>query len=159
MKFKFWFFRHYWWVLLCLLLSVIAIMAYVGVKLDFKVISALLGIFLPSIYFVQKQRLEEAKLFREIFAECNQRYDDMNDKINNIMRGDHSSPLDESETNLLDDYFNLCAEEYLYFQQGYIYPDVWAAWLNGMKAILKDKRISQHWLKEKVAGSFYGLPL
>ncbi len=156
---KFLFFRHYWWVLPSILILVFISAYKTGFLIDFKFISAALGTFLSSVYFVQKQRLEEVILFREIFSECNQRYNIINDEINNIIRGDDLSVLTHKEKNLLDDYFNLCGEEYLYFKQGYIYPDVWAAWMNGMNSILNNKRIKQHWVKEKETGSFYGLPL
>ncbi len=156
---KFWFFRNYWWILLLSPFVAFYFLYKFEVTIDFKVTSTVLGTFLSSFYFVQKQRLEEIRLFREIFSECNQRYESINDDINIIIDGDNGSELTVKEKNCLDDYFNLCGEEFLYFKQGYIYPDVWASWLNGMKSIVDDKRINQHWGKEKESGSFYGLPL
>ena len=159
MRCKFWFFRHYWWILLLLLAVAFGILYITDIDITFKIISALLGTVLSVVYFLQKQKLEEAKLFRDIFKECNSRFDEMNSELNTIMNGNDQDPLDKKQKDLLDDYFNLCGEEYLYYLQGYIYPSVWEAWVNGMRVILQDKRISERWNAERESGSFYNLSL
>ena len=158
MKIKFWLYRNYWLALPLIAVGII-LLAFFQVAIDFKVTSAALGALLSLVYFVQKQRLEEMKLFREIFQECNNRYDHSNEKINAIIRSDISNELSKDDENTLDDYFNLCGEEYLYYKQGYIYPDVWETWENGMKSVLTDSRVKEYWLKEKKSDSYYGLPL
>ncbi len=115
------------------------------------------GGFLTAFYFLHKQRIEEVRLFREIFSECNLRYDKMNEAINIIISKSKEDTLSEEEKNQLSDYFNLCGEEYLYFKQGFIYPDVWLAWSNGMKAILGNERVSPYWQLEKKSESYYGV--
>jgi hypothetical protein len=158
MKLKFWFFRNYWWLL------VLAFIGGTGMVLpqsglDFKVLATLLGMLLSLLYFLQKQRLEEMKLFREIFTECNKRYDEMNEGLNAIVDGPEDQPLLPKEHGLLNDYFNLCGEEYLYYTEGYIFPSVWQAWHNGMKYFIKNPRIADVWAKEKKSESYYGLSL
>jgi hypothetical protein len=54
---------------------------------------------------------------------------------------------------------NLCGEEYLYYDKGYINPEVWRAWRNGMKYYLADQRILNKWADEEKSGSYYGLTL
>jgi hypothetical protein len=39
--------------------------------------------------------------------------------------------------------FNLCAEEYFFYLQGYIHPEVWKAWENGMKYFLDTKKLKK----------------
>ena len=155
-RWKFWFFRHYWWVLpLAFLLLAITIWWF---KHNTALVLTLFGTVLSLIYFLQKQRLEELKLFREIFADCNKRYDELNDDLNAIVRGPQDEELTDCQLGQLMDYFNLCGEEYLYYSQGYLYPEVWNAWHNGMKFYLENSRIAGVWSKEN-KDSYYGLPL
>jgi hypothetical protein len=78
--------------------------------------------------------------------------------LNGIVAGDAEQALSKAELDALNDYFNLCSEEYLYYLKGFIYPEVWKAWCNGMEYFLQDKRIGDCWVKEeKNAASYYGL--
>lgn len=117
----------------------------------------IIGSLLSLFYFVQKQKLEELKVFREIFTECNSRYDEVNESLAEIVESEGKC-LSSVEKQILVDYFNLCGEEYLYYRHGIIDPTVWEAWANGMRAILEAPRITEHWKKEKSTGSYYGLP-
>lgn len=121
-------------------------------------VATVAGALLSLIYFIQKQKLEELRLFRELFKEFNERYDRLNEKLTRIVEA-REDVVSEAERETLIDYFNLCGEEYLYVQQGYIYPTVWIAWHNGMKAIVSVPRVQRVWLAEKETGSYYGLPL
>ena len=158
MKIKFWLYRNYW-LTLPIFVVVVLVLALLRFPVDVKILSAVLGGLLSFVYFVQKQRLEETKLFRYIFQECNKRYDCLNGKLNKILRVEDAKELSESERNTLDDYFNLCSEEYLYFKQGYIYPDVWKAWENGMKTVFFSPRVKEYWQSERESDSYYSLPL
>jgi hypothetical protein len=42
------------------------------------------GVALTTIYFVQKQKLEEMKLFKDLFTEFNTRYERQNGKLADI---------------------------------------------------------------------------
>jgi hypothetical protein len=158
-KLKFWFFRNYWWLLALVFVGLGTGMGLLQAGVDFRLLATLLGTFLSLLYFLQKQRLEETKLFREIFAECNERYDKMNESLNAIVDGPDDQPLQSKERAILDDYFNLCGEEHLYYIQGYIFPSVWKAWHNGMKYFIKNPRIAAVWTEEKKSESYYGLTL
>jgi hypothetical protein len=113
------------------------------------------GLF-SFFYFIQKQQLDELERFKELFNYFNEKYNDLNDKLNKIIKPNSRKPLPQEEIGILYDYFNLCAEEYLYFRKGYIYPEVWTAWCNGIKSFLEDKRVYDLWVKEDSA-SYYGL--
>jgi hypothetical protein len=108
--------------------------------------------------FLQKQKLEELRLFREIFRECNLRYDGMNEALATIGAKPATELRPEDKVKIVD-YLNLCGEEYLYFKRGYIEPSVWQAWHSGMKAIVSAPGIHQVWELEKKTGSYYDLPL
>ncbi len=71
-----------------------------------------LGAVLGFCFIVQKQKLEELRLFRDLFTDFNCRYDEMNEKLENILTGNQIE--DSKLRKTLVDYFNLCAEEYLF---------------------------------------------
>jgi hypothetical protein len=107
------------------------------------------GMYLSALYFFQKQNLEELKAFKELFVEFNSRYDKLNNKLNNIS--------EENSKDILDDYFNLCAEEYLFYKKGLIIEEAWSSWCRGMREQLKEKIISEYWTKAQQENSYYGL--
>ena len=74
------------------------------------VMSSLLSV----AYFLQKQKLEEMRLFRELFKECNGRYDSMNECLAVIAQKGDIELSCEDRVKVVD-YLNLCGEEYLYF--------------------------------------------
>ncbi len=159
-KLKFWFYMNYWWLLSLIFIIILFFIISTCKNIDdFKFIIAILGTLLSIFYFIQKQRLEEMKLFREIFAECNSRYDQLNEKLNSIIEIPSNETLNKEQTTTLMDYFNLCGEEYLYYIQGYLYPEVWNAWLNGMKFFFKNQHVTSLWKTEKESNSYYGLSL
>ena len=111
---------------------------------------------LSFIYFVQKQKLEELRLFKELFTEFNARYDSLQDRLLPVLfktEGD----LTSDEHLVVYEYFNLCSEEYLFYRLGYIDPAAWVAWENGMRTYMGNPRIARLWAKDSSSDSFYGL--
>ena len=69
---------------------------------------------------------------------------------------DYDRPF-ESDTKIkFIKYFNLCAEEWLFWKAGYIYDSIWKAWENGMKQYGRDARVVALWQEERVSDSYYG---
>jgi hypothetical protein len=155
-RLKFWFFDHYWWLLVVAIASTVATLLVL--KEPVATVATVVGALLSVAYFLQKQKLDELRLFREIFKECNARYNEMNDALAEIARKGPGT-LTESDRAKVIDYLNLCGEEYLYFKRGYIEPSVWQAWHNGMKVIVAAPAIGSIWQHEKKSGSYYELPL
>ena len=155
-KLKFWLFDHFWW-LLCFLM-VLTLVVLLHLKEPLSTVATVVGMFLSLIYFLQKQKLEELHLFRELFKEFNARYGCMNEQLARIVECEVIE-VSKTERDTIIDYFNLCGEEYLYFVRGYIDPTVWNAWENGMKAIFSVQRVQRVWETEKLNESYYGLPL
>lgn len=108
------------------------------------------------VFSVQKQQLEELQLFNDLFKGFNRRYDRLNEQLNHI-RYDQQLLKPEVEREVLFNYFNLCGEEYLYFDKGFIFPEVWQSWKNGMKFFRQNPRIKKLWDEELRSGSYYGL--
>ena len=105
------------------------------------------------VFFVQKQQLDELHLFSKLFQDFNKRYDDLNEDMNKIA----FAQTDDQDDKILNEYVNLCGEEYLYYKKGYIDPDVWKTWKNGMREFLKSDRIKKKWQEEGEGSSYYGL--
>jgi len=153
---KHWVLRHYLWVALTLLLLALAAGLIVNLR-DWKGWVALVGVPFSFLLTVQRQKTEELELFRKLFTEFNARYDSLHDELYAIARGSEYMLPSADEEDLLFKYFNLCGEEYLFFIQGYIYPEVWRAWHNGMKTFRKNSRIKKLWDTELDTDSYYGL--
>lgn len=125
--------------------------------------------------FLYARHAQETQLFREIFREFNERYDKLNEQLNEIKNRpkdeplkrsrldnamkDNEQPSKRSDQDVLMDYFNLCAEEYMYAKSGYIDTRVWHAWCKGMKYFASDEEINELWREELKQGSYYGFSL
>ena len=120
-------------------------------------------LFLSSIaviagfcYFLYGQHLNETKLFKELFVEFNARYDKLNDGLNRILVGPKQGDLSENEREFVFRYFNLCAEEYVFYRAGYIDEYVWQSWCRGMNTFFRHARIRDLWDTDCTTDSYYG---
>jgi hypothetical protein len=97
--------------------------------------NTLLGLLVSigTIYYGSlKLRMENDSFFKDLFHSFNDRYDkEMNDLINEL-RTDQNKVLNITEKNKIIDYFNLCAEEFLWKSKQRIPNDVWKAWRAGI---------------------------
>lgn len=128
-------------------------------KEDLSLFATVAGGLIGFFYFIQKQQLEELQLFKELFTEFNARYDKLNEALNHITLEDSQKALTDEDKSTLNDYFNLCAEEFLFYKKGYIYEEVWQAWHNGMAYYVAHKRIGDKWKEEVKTESYYGLKI
>ena len=94
------------------------------------------------------------KLFKELFTEFNEKYARQNDNISDI-KSNKKMDLDE-RNKILDDYFNICAEEYLFYKEGRIHNEVWGSWCRGMKEHLSNGIIKAYWEEAQNENSYYG---
>ena len=105
-------------------------------------------------FYPHRRHAEDARLVKELLADFNERYDKLGTDLQFAIcrNGDF-----EKETELkFVRYFNLCAEEWLFWRAGYIYDPVWQAWQNGMRQYSKDKRVMSLWDAEAKTDSYYG---
>jgi len=105
-------------------------------------------------FYLHRRHAEDARLIKELLKEFNDRYDQLGSTLQFAIsrRGDF-----EKETDLtFIRYFNLCAEEWVYWRLGYIYDEVWEAWRKGMKQYSKDPRVMAIWDEEAKGDSYYG---
>jgi hypothetical protein len=114
------FFRHSGWIVVTAFLAVAgtvtASLRFHG-RYDVQLTTTIGGGALGFVYFVQKQRLDELRLFHDLFTKFNDRYDGLNGTLNGILEGEAEAPLTQEQTDCLSDYFNLCAEEFFFYRQ------------------------------------------
>jgi hypothetical protein len=108
--------------------------------------------------FLYSQHLQETRLFTELFKDFNARYDGLNKQLNKIRETAHAG-IHGDDRQVLMDYLNLCAEEYLYFSAGYIDEGVWKSWARGMKFFAEAESIRKIWVQELASDSYYGFSL
>ncbi len=159
--------RHLPWlygmlVVLSVLLAGVWWLMVVGDGQQDRVLDRLRDILLTSIaglgallFYVYQQHREETRLFVELFNGFNARYDKLNARLNGIAQRLRAQP----GSLLEEDYFNLCAEEYLFARSGYLDEDVLRAWRAGMRHFRKVERIRELWESEIRQGSYYGFTL
>jgi hypothetical protein len=122
--------------------------------------------YLPAVaaaagfaYFLYNQHLQETRLFTELFKQFNAKYDSLNERLNSIAMDSQATVLSSEDRQVLFDYFNLCAEEYLYYKTGYIDIEVWKSWCNGMRQFATARHIRDLWESELANGSYYEFKL
>jgi hypothetical protein len=155
-KLKHWLYENHWFVTIGLLFIVFVVWASIPSLRSLSSLYPAVGAVLGLSYFALKQHLEEIRLFKELFSSFNTRFDTMNERLYALLEAPTDQPLTRDEITFLYDYFNLCAEEYLYYRKGYIYPEVWCAWRNGMQIFYASPRIRALWEKELQNNSYYG---
>lgn len=110
-------------------------------------------------YFLYRQHLERARFLRELFVTFNDRYDRLNDRMMEVLNRANRGELQPTHRQVLQDYFNLCAEEHFFFDAGYIDAVVWKSWLLGMAQYIEDEAVILFWKQELESGSYYDFTL
>lgn len=132
--------------------TVLLLYYYNIVQVEFT-IGLIIG--LSTIYFAARNYyLEYDRMFKELFIEFNLRYNQYNDVLERI---ENETVLNLEEQKILNDYFNLCAEEYMWFRRGRIPEYIYSNWLNGTLVHLGKHSIREYFKKELKAntGSYY----
>ena len=92
--------------------------------------------------------------FMPVMRNFNERYDKLNGVLNSISQITPTH-LTEDAKAALDDYFNLCAEQWLYRELHYVPSSVWASWWKGMNLHFCKHVVRKKWNSEDV-GTYYG---
>lgn len=134
-----------------------------------KILPALLvsiaGLVIAFRFNKTNLKISEDKLFKELFVELNKRYDDCNSTLEDIATNHKSISYQElkaafpEKSKKLNDYLNLCAEEYYWHKQGRIPPVVWNSWRAGMNYWYREiqplKSLWEHELTNGNRSSYY----
>ena len=143
------------------ILFLIAIILLVTETIQNTLFLGILGSIATLYFGTLKYKIERDILFKELFKTVNDRYDSkLNDLINSL-RNDEQREINDQERNLIIDYFNLCAEEYLWYKKKRLPQDVWKAWKAGILQNLTIRQVKKIYDLETNSAngeiSYYGL--
>lgn len=142
-------------------------------ELSDQIISSIIGaaatiiagiiVFLLSMnYYRHSKKMEHHRMMKDLFKEFNARYDKINHSLYEIEKKCKTLKDLEEHPKLaykLNDFFNLCAEEYFWFKKNRIDEDIWLAWSDGMNDWYKEvKVIRDAWeaeIKKRGCKSYY----
>jgi hypothetical protein len=85
---KYFVFKYYFGIAMLLCIGAIVVGVRLPERFDLGLVATIIGGVLSSVYFVQKQKLEELKLFNELYTTFNSRYDALNESLNKIRQDD-----------------------------------------------------------------------
>lgn len=154
MKLRHFIFRHYWWIALLFIVAGLGATWRLSAQDRVPLAMAVVATGLGFCYFAVQQKLAETRLFKELFTDFNKRYDGMNEALAEIASaGQVRTPTDHQK---VIDYLNLCAEEFVFYREGYILPEVWRSWRAGMCWYLTREPFISIWDVECESGSYYG---
>lgn len=92
-----------------------------------------------ALYFSwQQKKIAHDQMMKELFTEFNKRYDDVNQFLEEIERlyptidALNLAPNAVELKNRAIDYFNLCAEEYFWYNKNRVDKEIWNSWFEGM---------------------------
>ncbi len=150
-------FRNYWWSI-GVAASIVVVLWVDGRSIrESQTLLAILGGLFSLAFFVQKQKLDELKLFRELFVGFNKKYDELNEDLARIAAEERS--IVGKDLQVVVDYLNLCAEEYFWYRQGLIPEIVWTSWCKGMDIYFSKDAFASIWATECSTDSYYGLTM
>lgn len=158
-RYRQFFFRWYWLIAALTAGAGVAGVYAAGTEKRAELSAAIIGIAAGFVYFVQKQKLEELVLFDRLFTRFNERYAALHDRLQQAVRAEPGGVVGIAWRDVFDQYFNLCAEEYLFYRQGRILPEVWRTWCRGMLHYLADPRVRGFWASQEPGDTHYGLSL
>jgi|GEM_PF-3676699 len=117
-------------IILAVILS--ALLCFFSLE-NFKEISAAIIVAGVSVSFgLNQSKIENDKIFKELFTEFNCRYDrKFNDFFNRIHLGEKRD-LEPKDKLLVIDYINMCSEQFMWKQKERIDSLVWKSWEAGM---------------------------
>jgi hypothetical protein len=141
-------------------LSGIAVFYFFGRK--FELLITIFGVGISIAFSLRQYRIENDKMFKELFIMYNDKYDNkFNNCLNKIDEEVLKNPhyeLCEKQKLVVIDYLNLCSEEYLWYKKGRIDKLAWNSWEKGMKYYLNISAIKNFIQNEKKQkDSYYGI--
>ncbi|WP_233189720.1 hypothetical protein [Halobacteriovorax sp. DA5] len=110
------------------------------------------SVFIAFLAFFINLRINALRSVFYITNEFNKRFDVLNDCLN----------TENLSVQKIYDYFNLCAEEYFFYNIGLVPESVWNSWFSGMSYYFENKdqiknlaykEFKEH---EKIKSSYYG---
>ncbi|MFD1314241.1 hypothetical protein [Namhaeicola litoreus] len=141
-------------VILIIVLVYLALRYPEIIKLELFI--GLIAIFTTLYFSLNKSWLDHDKIFIDLFHQMNTKFDELNEDLNSIR--EFGKPMnDRNPDAVIQDYLNLCSEEYLWYMKGRIDESVWVAWKAGMNYYLESDIIKSYFISQKPYDvSYYG---
>lgn len=141
---------------------IFAAFVFYYLKEKIEVSITILGAGISISIGLRQYRIENDKMFKELFVFYNDKYDtNFNNRLNLIVKEYENNAeyqLPEVEKPLIIDYLNMCAEQYLWFTKGRIDSVVWKSWERGIRFYLEKKPIKEFMMTESSQkDSYYGI--
>ncbi len=110
---------------------------------------------------LRQYKIENDKLFKDLFKEFNDKYDKtFNNELNKIVKkieDDNDYVITSNEDALIIDYINFSAEEFMWYRKGRIDNDVWKSWFSGILYFLRKPKFKDIVERESMQkDSYYG---
>jgi hypothetical protein len=150
-------------VLICIsLISLVVGTIYFYISNSIEILGAIIATGISLSIGIQQSKNQNDIIFKELFIEFNQTYNTkFNDTLEVIVKEcqeNNSRELKPAERQIVIDYLNLCAEEYLWKTLHRIPNKVWNSWEKGIVFYLNQPIINKIVISEKLQrGSYYGL--
>ena len=99
------------------------------------ILAAIIVSVISFYYYQHSKKMEHDRMMKDLFKEFNARYDKINHSLYKIEKKCKTLIELEKHPKLeykLNDFFNLCAEEYFWYKKGRIDENIWSAWSDGM---------------------------
>jgi predicted membrane channel-forming protein YqfA (hemolysin III family) len=142
---------------------IVSIFLFYFFEKQLEIIGAVLATGISLSIGVRQYKIENDKMFKELFEAFNKKYDcKFNNRFNQLDEFLSKDPdftlKDEQDRLLIIDYLNFCSEEYLWYTKGRVPEIVWNSWEEGMLYFLNLKPINQVVQIQKIQkNSYYGL--
>jgi hypothetical protein len=148
-------------LLINLIFLFIGIFLFFFVNKRFEIIGAVIATGISLSLGIRQYKTENDKIFKKLFVEFNSRYDEKFKKdletIISKYEIDKNYKLDSYQQNLIVEYLNFCAEEYLWRTKDRIPNNVWKSWEAGMVYYFNNPLINEIFFQEKdQKNSYYG---
>jgi hypothetical protein len=147
-------------LILFVLVMFFFIILYLIESIDYKALAAFLGMVITWYISILKLSIENDRIFRELFIDFNNKYSGKLNDIFNRLRTNSNYQLKSKDKLKIIDYFNLCSEEYLWYERGRVPRKVWEAWEAGILENLSIPTVKQIFIEdtetERKRKSYYG---
>jgi hypothetical protein len=120
------------------------------------IVLGIVGIWLTRFYARHSKLIADDQMMKDLFREFNERYDNLNEYLEEATKFSNVQQMtasDGAKAIILEgkiiDFFNLCAEEYYWYQhKKRIDPVIWESWNAGMNSWYESPVIKELWKKE-----------
>lgn len=123
-----------------------------------EILAATLATGISIAIGLRQTRVESDKLFKELFLHYNNIYaTKFNNELARICSLPHNQELTSEEKNLIIDYINFCAEEFMWYKMKRIEKVVWKSWTKGYNYYFSHQNIKKVLVSEmSQSESYYG---